>query len=357
MSKDFELDVDVRRAMRPPSPLGVYNYGSISCRPRSLLAQTGKPSGGPWRPAASSTRGFYFPGADMRQGPYGFSMLDPIHMPPRNWVQSTTLPMRWINDPTDARPAQPGRHQSRNHKDAPTLSETVRSSRAHELRARRVFDVLDKKREETLLEKIRFEQGVFDGKWRDPLLDVGASLLHPNSEEKHEFLTSEQHEGKAPRNASKILFGLERALREGRGNLNNLFRAVNKNTPNVLETDEFLDGLVRLGIVHHGDLSPNDLVEAMLLIDPTFDGRVNFTVLSRALAAAAHRHRQKVRAKEMADRQDQHIEHNTYHASLPVDVVKVDWRSRSLFDFVQDFDKFREQQKELLQQHNEVARE
>merc|ERR1719293_617042 len=133
--------------MRPPSPLGMYNYGSISSRPRSLLAQRGKPS-----------CGFYFPGAGLRQGPYGFSMIEPIHMTQHNWAESASLPTRWAGDAGDARPAQPGKHQARSHRDAPTLSQTVRPSRAHDLRARRVFDVLDRRREETFLEKIVFER-------------------------------------------------------------------------------------------------------------------------------------------------------------------------------------------------------
>lgn len=353
------LDVDTRRAMRPPSPLGMYNYGSISSRPRSLLAQRGKPSGDTSRPKYRQTScGFYFPGAGLRQGPYGFSMIEPIHMTQHSWAESASLPTRWAGDAGDARPAQPGKHQARSHKDAPTLSQTVRPSRAHDLRARRVFDVLDRRREEAFLEKICFERGVFEGKWRDPLLDGGAAVLEQDPEEKHEYLQSERDdEAAAKRNASRILFGLERAMREGRGNLQNLFRAVNKNTPNVLEADELLAGIVRLGIVQPGELAISDVVEAMLIIDPAFDGRVNFPVLSHALAATQRVHKQKVSAQEMAARQDQHIEHNTYHSSLPVDVVKVDWRSRSLFDFERDFEKFRHQQRTLLSQHNEASRE
>jgi len=353
------LDVDVRRAPRPPSPLGMYNYGSISSKPRSLLAQRGKPSGDTSRPKYRQTsNGFYFPGAGLRQGPYGFSMIEPIHMTQHSWAESAGLPTRWAGDAGDARPAQPGKHQARSHQDAPTLSQTVRPSRAHDLRARRVFDVLDKRREETFLEKICFERGVFEGKWTDPLLDGGAAVLLPDPEEKHDYLQSERDdEVAAKRNASRILFGLERAMREGRGNLQNLFRAVNKNTPNVLETDELLAGIIRLGIVQPGELAISDVVEAMLVIDPAFDGRVNFPVLSHALAATQRVHKQKVSAQEMAARQDQHIEHNTYHSSLPVDVVKVDWRSRSLFDFERDFEKFRHQQRTLLAQHNEASRE
>lgn len=289
----------------------------------------------------------------MRQGPYGFSMLDPIHMTHHHWTESASLPTRYSGDAGDARPAQPGKHQARTLKDAPTISEMVRSSKAHELRTRRVFDVLDKKREEVFLEKIRFEQGVFEGKWRDPLLDGGEAVLQPDPEEKHDFLRSDDHDAPAKRNASRILFGLEKALRKGRGNLQNLFRAVNKNTPNVLETEEFLAGIIRLGIVKPGELAISDVVETMLVIDPTYDGRVNFPVLSRALAATQSAHKQKVSEKETAEKQDHHLEHHTYHASLPVDVVKVDWRTRSLFDFERDFDRFRQQQQDILQQHNE----
>mmetsp|Transcript_72901 Transcript_72901/g.204757 ORF Transcript_72901/g.204757 Transcript_72901/m.204757 type:complete len:503 (+) Transcript_72901:45-1553(+) len=355
-------DVDTRYDQRPPSPLGFYDYGVISSRPRSILAQRSKEAGEPARPAyRHNSVGFYFPGAEFRQGPYGFSMLDPIHMMPKSWAPPKMTPHRWPRDPGDMRPAttegQSHRHR-RSRTGGASSSDIVRSTGAHDRRTALAFHAADKANEELQLERVRFEQGVFEGRWRDPLHDPVVSMhaLGPAHPSRVDFLADEVSDDRprAKKAASKLLFGVEVALRESRGNLRRLFASVNSGTPGVLEPHEFLRALVKVGVLEEDELTPEGIIEAMAYVDPSFDGRINFTMLEHAVAAARDVHRQRLRD---AERQAQHRVHrltNSYHDSLPVDVVKVERQPKSLFDFERAFERFRKQQRDLLAHHGET---
>lgn len=123
----------------------------------------------------------------------------------------------------------------------------------------------------------------------------------------------------------------------------------------MLEPQEFLVGLVRLGIVEDGELSVHDVVQAMTTIDPNFDGRVSLPVLNRAVNAAHKVQGERTQAAQQVERQFQAKLSTSYSESLPVEVVKVDRESRSLFNFERSFEKFRSQQRILLAHHNELG--
>merc|ERR1712039_301686 len=146
----------------------------------------------------------------------------------------------------------------------------------------------------------------------------------------------------------------ESECRNSRGKLSHLFKTENKGTPGALEPEEFLKGLVRFGIVGEKELTEHDIIEALLAIDPTFDGRVNLPTLGRAVAVAQGLQKQRAQAAERVKQQHQTKLSNSYSETLPVDVVKVDWQARSLFDFERSFERFRAQQRELLSMHNEL---
>lgn len=401
-SDSANLDIDARREHRPPSPLRFHDYGGISSRPRSEFAQRcSREPGVSARPKFRQTAGscgHYFPGAEFKQGPYGFSMLDPVHMPPRSWEASRAPPTRWGGDPSDLRPvpsygkehpqppssnnASPSNSRNQFRTTEVKLIDSVRHNRAHLNRATLHSHVFQRNREDAFTERLRFERGVFEGRHRDPALDThggvsstaGASGLAGGSASGAGAIATKSggigeatagglqdwlgdaSDDLAPERklASKILFGLESALRENRAKLLHLFRAENRGTPGVLEPEEFLRGLVRMHILGSGECTEHDIIEAMLAIDPTFDGRVNFPPLSRAVAVAQGMQKQQSQATQLMKQQHQTKLSNSYSESLPVDVVKVDWQARSLFDFERSFGKFRAQQKELLSMHNEL---
>lgn len=207
----------------------------------------------------------------------------------------------------------------------------------------------DKHREEKLLEQVRFEQGMYEGKWRDPMLATKGELPEEAQAEHHDWLdynTEDMHDKQQL--GSRILFGLQNCLRNCRGKITDLFKAENRKGPTgVLEPEEFLAGLVRLGVVEDGELNEDNIVQAMSTIDPNFDGRVNLPIIARAVNAAHKITGQRLQATQQLERQHQAKLSTSYSESLPVEVVKVDRESRSLFNFERSFEKFRSQQRVL----------
>jgi len=350
--------------MRPPSPLGLYDYGCLSVTHRSVFAQHKQRMGESTRAKYRQTScGFYFPGPQFKQGPYGFSMLDPCLLAPRTWqTRKGQPPVRQDSDPADVRClAQEDMAHKRNRVAHPVVSEIVRTTRAHSERALLANRNVDKNREEKLLEQVRFEKGMYEGKWRDPMLERQGQLPEESPEEQHDWLGSDHEEmDRAQQLGSRILFGLQSCLRNSRGKVTSLFQAENRSVPSglpqgVLEPEEFLAGLVRLGVVEDGELSVDYVVEAMSTIDPNFDGRVNLPVIARAVNAAHKVQGQRMQAAQQVERQQVDMLRCHYAESLPVEVVKVDRESRSLFNFEKSFEKFRKQQRALLEQHHELG--
>lgn len=354
-------EIDVRYCQRPPSPLSLYDYGSISLRPRSMLAQRSKAAGESMRPAyRQGAPGFYYPGAEFRTGPYGFSMVDPIHMPPRGWEPYKSTPGRWAKDQSDMRPPMTEgceyRHR-RSRTAGPVIPAMVMSSAAHDKRAMLTFQTLDKQTEEIKLEQVRFENGVFEGRWRDPSLDqwVAAAALVPATPACCEFLS--KVDSAAPRIqqvASKLLHGVEAALSANKGTLRHLFRSVNRGTPGVLEPEEFLAGVIKLGILEEGELRVEDIIETFAIVDPNFDGRVNFTALERAVVSARDLNRRRIQEAERLAQKHEHKLTSSYSEALPIDLVRVEKLPKSLLDFERSFERFKKQQKELLTHHGEL---
>lgn len=129
---------------------------------------------------------------------------------------------------------------------------------------------------------------------------------------------------------------------------------MNRGTIGVLEPSEFLEGIVRLGIAHEGQFTVEEIIQAMALIDPNFDGRVNFTALERAVAAARGVQRQQAQEAERLAQQHEKKVTQSYGEALPIEIVKVERQPKSLFDFERAFERFRKQQKELLAHHGEL---
>jgi len=376
---------------RPPSPCTFYDYGSLTSKPRSVYAQHRAKLDQPSRPKfRHSSCGFYFPGPQFRAGPYGFSMLDPCLMPPRSWASSKPPPVRYEDDAGDVRPtATEELGHKRNRAAGQVISDSVRSTNAHNRRAKLVHQMFDRNREDRFLEQARFENGAFEGRWRDPTLDFGGNLPEESPEEDYSWLakqdwsqasgsredplasltleelqqrvrttkkpsdTKSQDFGPPHEIASMILFGLHSQLQTDRQRISQLFEAENSGAKGVLEPKEFLSGLQRLGIVTD-DITVDEICDAMTVIDPSYDGRVNLPTVGRAVAAANKVQGQRTKASQRMHQQHQAKLQTSYSESLPVEVVKVDRESRSLFNFERSFEKFRSQQRELLAQHNEV---
>lgn len=347
--------------MRPPSPLSYYDYGCVSLKPRSVFAQHKQRLGESTRAKyRQSHPGFYFPGPQFKQGPYGFSVLDPCLLAPRSWPTSSskgqTL-VRQENDLGDIRPlSSEDLGHRRNRVAAPHISDSVRTTRAHSERALMSFKHMDNHREEKLLEQVRFEKGMYEARWRDPMLDTKGALPEECPEEAHDWLDKDEEHSSMQALGSRILFGLQGCLRNGRSKITSLFNAENRTGPkSVLEPKDFLRGLVRLGIMEDGELTEQSVVEAMCIIDPNFDGRVNIPVLARAVNAAHKVQGERTQVAQNEEKMKAQVAQCTYCDSLPVEIVKVDRESRSLFNFERSFEKFRAQQRILLDFHHELG--
>lgn len=344
---------------RPPSPLGFYDYGRISQKPRSTLSQHQRCFAGNDAQSmrrASSSSSFYFPGPDYKQGPYGFSVQDPILLPRRSWEPSR-VPQKSDQHANDQRPRNTrdaandgGRRQAFLAK--PTVPDMVRTTHGHELKLERVFQTLDRNREESCLEQTRFEDGNFGGRWCHPVRAKPGAHLGKGPLQPYSWMESDLGDmDDAELMASRIVSGITRALQENHSTLTRLFKAVNRGTAGVLELDEFIMGLVRIRVLGETEtFSTKVIAQAMSLIDPDYDGRINFPALNRAVKAA--RDVQRKMRQTTVDGVGPAAS-SIYGVDLPVEVVKVDKNSKSVYNFTRSRDLFIKQQASLLKLHGE----
>lgn len=344
-----------KNARRPPSPLGLYDYGCISLRSRSLAAQRQQRRPGHESQTAAG-RGFYFPGAHYQQGSYGFSLLEPILMrsKPSNPVPPS---VRWSDGPSDARPLASeviGLRRTRAH--GPVISPQLRSSNAHTLRAKNAFSALDHTSAEAYFEHKRFQNGTSGGTWRGPELDADAQLpVKDPSEHSNWIWVPEDQKTPAQKRAADILFRLEARLRENRCRVKDLFASENKGIPGVLRPEEFLESLEKHRIIAKGEMAMEDLIDFCHIMDPDFVGLVTVPAAGRALQAAraVRRRRETEEARERRARQVKLS--TTYTDYLPAEAVRVEAVPASLLDFNRARERFGKQQKQLLAFHDEFG--
>jgi len=231
-----------------------------------------------------------------------------------------------------------------------------RVTNAQKLRAERSFHTLDKRKEESHLEQVRFEQGQYDGQFSCPFLARGSKMPEEGPGEHHGWLHTtpeDMHDHQLI--AQRILVGLDMVIKQTRSRLTSIFSAETKGPPLKLELPDFFAGLVRLKILEPDELSLDTLAKAMSTVHPAFDGRVNLPVVGRAIEAARCVQAHRAQSSENQQRQQKIKLSHSYSETLPVEVVKVDRNSRSLVIFEKSFERFRQQQRELLAQHNEVT--
>lgn len=286
-------------------------------------------------------------------------MVDPILMPPSaSDLTSKSSGLRWEGDPSDMRPLLKedfGLKRDRVNKD-PVGSPMVRHTNGHERRARRHFHCLDHRREESILEQARFEHGVFEGKWRNPLLDTGMESIQDTQapEEEHTWLSKPLEEmTSAEEVASNLLFRLERAATQTRGRTAQLFVDQNHGPNGQLEPAEFIKGLEKHYILYQNELTPQKLIGIMNTIDKSFDGRVSLPVITRAVNYARTVRMRKDQEKDAIRKQRQVKLKTSYSEAMPIDVIKVDRYESSLLNFNRSFQKFVNQQRQLLDHHHE----
>jgi hypothetical protein len=351
-----DLD-DELHARRPPSPLSIYDYGNISMKPKSALTQHREHAGMLTRPRdqAASSCGFYFPGSDFKRGPYGFSMLDPIFMPPRAWEpcrEVPEIPAEHPNAITGARPSNAAdvafRRRSCASKGA--VPRSVQAARGQLLRSKHVAASMEHNRVNANLEHSQFENGTCGGRWQHPGVERIRSSPPIDGIPDHSRTGPTRDQGGPQALAYHILFGILRALRENHSTLPQLFRAVTRGPPGTLSLEDFVEGLAKLHVLGD-DIATKNMVDAMLIIDPTFDGYVYFPALKAALKAAGVRHRQTQECSSSLHGKITCPEriNAMYSETLPVDVVKVDKRPKSLHDFERQASRFRMQQSDLVQ--------
>lgn len=358
---------DPAHCRRPPSPLAFYDYGAISLKPKSMFSQNrafsesalsrsgGSASPGGKRRMQNPNGGVYFPGPHYKHGGYGFSVAEPVLLPPRCWEKGKEPGLRWRGDPHDMRPLASEEHGLRHTlSGSPSSPSSIKATTSHAMRAERSFHCLDRRREESLLEQAYFEQGVSRARWRDPLLD-SPNLPEPPAEEYGWLMLPAAEMSPVQQTAASLLFRLEHVARRSRGRLAQLFVDQQAGHPGILEADEFLRGLIKNNVVEANEFTPQRVIKVMSTVDPAFDGRVTLPRLARAVSAARGARVQQEKAVHDAKTQRQVKLNTTYSESIPVDVIKVDRYESSLLNFNRSFQKFVIQQKGLLDHHNEAS--
>mmetsp|Transcript_57666 Transcript_57666/g.122684 ORF Transcript_57666/g.122684 Transcript_57666/m.122684 type:complete len:468 (+) Transcript_57666:296-1699(+) len=352
-------------AFRPPSPLSFYDYGCISLKARSVFAQHQKQRDADPRPEHRRSRpGFYVPGSRYGHGTYGFSLVDPVLLPPRNWTGPSNISDRSRGDAADLRPlAAYALSTKRDRATNPSVPTMVRSNIAHDRRAQMAFKHLDKRREEAVVEQARFENGMFEGKWRDPMLDLPPGVLPEASpSENHAWLELPLAKMDSDQvMALRLLYNINSAMRHSITRFSDLFAKENSGPKGVLELEEFLSGLLRLGVYAHDEVTMPRLRRVVSVIDTGFDGRVNLPAIQRAVVAV--RNLQEEPPPMGANLSDMERwgekrfapppeKGGDYGGVAPVDAIRLNY-NHGIFKFQHTFDKFKAQQKELLSHHNE----
>lgn len=352
--------------MKPPSPLKFYDYGCVSMKPRSMHAQHLRQLDKGARPEHRRTaQGFLFPGGHFERGTYGFSIVDPILLPSRPWVGAATVSDRWRGDAADLRPlAADGLSTSRNRKEGAVVSPSVRATAGHAARAAAAFQHMDKCREEAVIEQARFENGVFEGRWRDPMLDLPPGVVPEASPAvDHRWLSLPMPQMNSDQvMALRLLYNINSAMRQIQGRFRDLFAKENQCARGVLELDEFSRGLLRLGVYREGEVSVDRLRHVVSIIDPGFDGRVNLPAIQRAIVevrslkedpppvgaslADMKRWGQRRGAPVIAKLGD-------YGDVAPINAVKLN-QDHGIFEWQGNMQKFRTQQRDLLTHHGEA---
>lgn len=282
-------------------------------------------------------------------------------MPPRNW-ETGRVPLSSDQKANTQRP----RHVRGSANDGgikqafvskPTVPSGVRSTRGQDLKLQRVFQKMDNDQEEAGLEQTRFEDGNFGGRWCHPVQCKRGNYMQDGPMEhpvEHWMEQDLENCGEAALLAHRILAGITRALQDRHSTLKSLFWAVNQGCPGVLELEEFMEGLVRLHILEDDtDITFKMFSEAMCLIDPDFDGVVNYPALTRAISAAQAVQRKHSRPRAGAGQKGPTAASTGYGGGLHVEVVKVDKNSKSVLDFTRSMGMFKQQQVELLLHHGE----
>jgi hypothetical protein len=305
-----------REILRPSSPLARYDYGNITIRPNSVLAQRinslgDAATGGTSRP--SSSPGFYNGGPAVKAG-YGFSMLDPILMPKETTHVAQAPPLRF-NGPCDIRPpSAPTKVSSQ-----PVITpKGVRMTSGHAKRCSRSHATLKQQVVNEKVEELQFQNGVFGGRWRDPTLD--GPLPEDPATDGLEWLTDPPHKLNLIRKkAARILFGLDRIITEYRVRVTDLFAGFDQDASGFLEPDEFYRGLIKLKVVAHDEITEGEILQVLKVIDANFDGYVSLPELVKVLdtvknvkqTEAARKRRAVIKQKMLEkEQQDMHEKQN-----------------------------------------------
>mmetsp|Transcript_56476 Transcript_56476/g.157416 ORF Transcript_56476/g.157416 Transcript_56476/m.157416 type:complete len:433 (-) Transcript_56476:209-1507(-) len=322
---------DQSDSRRPPSPLGLHDYGCITLKPKSMFGQN----------RAS-------PGSHTKGGASGFRIVDPALLPisPTNRRQGGSGDMRpSTTDEIGRRRSHPSRAHS---------ASGVRTTSGHSQRTKRLHNLPDRQHEEAVLEEVCFDHGVFDGTLRSPLFDIGE--IHERPEEEFEWLAKPAEEMTAEQQSvTSLLLRLDAAVQKSRGRLAQLFVDQNKGHPGILEPEEFSAGLKNLGLAEEdGDTwTPARVSKAMVVLDPAFNGRVSLPMLARAVTCARSARMLKAQDAEKSKRQRSVRLSKRYSEHLPIEVVKVENPTTSLLNFNRSFKKFVAQQRDLLELFNE----
>lgn len=350
VTHDNGTEKDPRR-LRPPSPLHFHDYGCISLKSRSKMVQHRMKLGKPARKVPTG-HAFFVPGPHFKPGTYGDKLLDPCLMAPMCWAPPVQgCATRRGPDVLDLRPLSTPILSAELARQKPLgepIPQKVRSNVAYTSRAKRHGEALSKSCREGLTEQRRYENGIFLGTWRDPLLDAGTPELAspdfqwiPGALEKLLEGKPEEDLGlpEPKLNAFLLLIHLDYAIRQGKTVLSKIFTAENKGPRNQLEVAQFYRGLRRLKVIDEMELSEEALWEALYELDPSFDGRVYLPILDRALKVLA--------SSGIYSRKQQRREETS-----PVRAISIPMEADSINNFRKAFKCFREQQHDLLSFHS-----
>mmetsp|Transcript_117213 Transcript_117213/g.250474 ORF Transcript_117213/g.250474 Transcript_117213/m.250474 type:complete len:400 (-) Transcript_117213:126-1325(-) len=266
----------LKLSFRPPSPLGVYDYGKLSTRSVSLLAAQRHPQRGV--PTGGGARGETTPSAPL--GGYPWSMQEPILMQPRSPSQPS-IPLDGVID-------LPPLKRSLSYQSLVGklfVKPPVRSTRGQTIRAEALANGFANQAMNQQLD----DQASWDGQhgygWKDRTDEHMQWLDQNGRETAMAWLKAPKETWSQPQDrAYRLLEMLYEDLLRRRWRVKDMFKFFDADHGGTFEPQSFLAGLCRMNIPGADQLTPHDLVVMFRSLNWNFNGSISLAEAQEVMA-------------------------------------------------------------------------
>lgn len=267
-----------RLVQKPPSPLGIYDYGKMSLRSVSLDAL--QPHHRHQIDKSLQTHPHF---AAAPFGGYPYTMQETILMQPQLHART---PFEGVLDTAPL--TRSFSQASLMDKLVPAKIPLVRSTRGADLRSRAHASALTKATMEQQLDDQVSWSGQRGYTWKERFDDYVSWLDEHGRKDDSAWLVAEPSEWTEDQRVTfTVLSEMHDVLLSRRMRVQNMFRFIEGNNNGTLEPMVFLKGLQRLGVPRAQTLTREELAHMIRSIDADFDGTISCSEISKAMQRVA----------------------------------------------------------------------